>query len=383
MADNVNFIPDDHHKKPQKREADIEYTEGEKNEKQAVSASLVNVEDAVKKTQSSFLAWRTARKEKREQAKKEKEEREAQERARAFANAQAKAAQQAAEEAKKKEAAQQGAAQKPAPQMKPAEQRPVPPPAFIATPKTEQKKQPAPKVERPHAPNISAPVAPRIERPQPAAIHRGEVQALPNDQITSVNLIPDSLIEDLKAQNRLRDLAIVAGLMCVLVMTAYSILTLYAQKLHDDTHDIVTTIGQLDEQIQSKEALRQSAQTQYDQLSAVQEIVHSHIEWSPFFNYIEQWTLPTVFYQNMSGSAVSGDFTFAAVTSDIRYVAEQVDTLRRSPAVTSVTTTSATQSTSDENSNSNTASSAVVEFTLTVHFNTSLFHAQVTSVNAQ
>ncbi|MCW1929936.1 MAG: hypothetical protein KIH62_001305 [Candidatus Kerfeldbacteria bacterium] len=368
MSDNVNFIPDDHHKKPQKFEEHIEYTEGEKNEPQPVSTSLVNVEDVVKKTQSSFLAWRMARQAKREQVKKEKEEREAQERARIMAEEKAKAARTAVEE--------KASTQKP---PITGEKRSEP----VLNKKPILPLPPISPVERPHAPTISAPVASRTERPQPTS-KKQQAQILPNDQITSVNLIPDSLIEDLKAQNRLRDLGVVAGLVCVLIMTAYSGFTLYAQKLNNDTHDIVTTIGELDQQIATKEILRKDAQAQADQLTAVQEIVNSHIEWLPFFHYIEQWTLPTVFYENVSGSATSGAFTFAAVTSDIRYVTEQVATLRRSPAVLSVNTTSATQAISERtNSNTNTTTSTVVNFVLTVQFKSSLFHAASTNVNTQ
>lgn len=396
MPDEVNFLPE----KPKKKHADtvagaIEYTEGEKNEPQVNLPSLAevgkNVGENVEKTRQSFLEWRNARKQKRDEDRKHKAEQQAQlaqDRATKKALEDKAAEEKRAREAREKAIAQPKVTE--ASHQMPSVSVRVSSAAEIKQ-KTPHRVEPVLKKPEPVQPLITAPIAHHVApKKQHTVAEQHTVDATDtdpekNEAITSVNLIPASLFEAMRSQNRFRDLLVIAGLMCALVMMIFTGLHVYAQRLSRDTHDVVLEIQALDTKIDSYEAVRGTAQLQYDQLAAVSDILNGHIQWTPFFAYLEKWTLPSVYYETMSGSAATGEFTFNVVTSDFRFVTAQVEVLRNSPLITSVTTTSATQDSldSDENTNTNTSntntaqagSRSVVRFTMTVKFEPGLFHS--------
>lgn len=400
MPDEVNFLPEKSKKKHGNTAAGaIEYTEGEKNEPQVNVPSLAevqkNVEESVEKTRQSFLEWRTARKQKREEDRKRKAEQQAQA---AKDHATKKALEDKAAEEKRIREVHEKAVAQPKVAEAPHQASAVPvrstPPIEVKE-KTSRHLEPVLKKPEPAQPLITAPIAHHLApkkqhttTTEQNAADTGDAAPEKNEAITSVNLIPASLFEAMRSQNRFRDLIVIAGLMCALVMMVFTGLHVYAQKLSRDTHDVVLEIQALDTKIDSYEAIRGTAQLQYDQLSAVSDILDGHIQWTPFFAYLEKWTLPSVYYETMSGSAATGDFTFNVVTSDFRFVTAQIEVLRRSPLIASVTTTSATQdsvgSEEDTNTNSNTNAAQagtgyVVRFTMTVQFKPGLFHSSNTN----
>lgn len=389
MPDDVNFVDGERKKKSPSEQTPIEYTQGEEVRSGSPAVSFADVQEVVEKTTSSFAEWRAQRKRKKEAAAA-RERAQAEQRARE----QALRAQQRTQEHAVQASPRSHQATKPvfvpssAPtvehrSVKQRESHGQAPAVDIIKAQPVSAEVPKKQQHDHSVPEIKAPVAQRAQQPVRISEETGRssIQGMTEpdeslEPIESVNLIPDSVFEDMRAQHRVRDLLVATGLMAAVLMMAYTGFTVYAQRLDADTHDVIQRITELDARIAEKESQRVIAQEQFDQLEAVQSIVQNHIQWTPVFEYIEHWTLPSVYYSSMTGSALTGDFTFSAYTNDIRFVTAQVEILRNSPQVRAVSTTSATQSVSEPDE-AGAAPRTVVSFTLTVKFDPSLFRQVV------
>lgn len=204
-------------------------------------------------------------------------------------------------------------------------------------------------------------------QPRPAADHE------------TVNLLPDQLITELHPRNRVRDLVVTALSGCVLVLLVYGGMNLYQQKIVVDTKQVEEEIAAVDTTIASYAALQTKAQEIDRRLGGLESVLDSHVMWTPFLTAIEELTLPTVYYTSLSGSAASGSFTFDAVTAKYDQIDPQVRVFRAAPQVRAVTVSSAhevtIQPTATTDSTPAAEGTSAVAFTMSVEFDSSLFHA--------
>lgn len=204
-----------------------------------------------------------------------------------------------------------------------------------------------------------------------------------------VNLIPGQAAAEPSAiQVQLRKLLIVAVCAVVVLAAAYVGVRAYRMKVAQKTIAVQEQIADTEKQIAQYSAVQQQAKTLNEQLEAAAEVMDAHIYWTPFFEKVlEPMTLPTVYYQNMSGSVLTGVFTLDTVAPEYEHIDAQLKLFQQSPYVRSATATSTVRvqpavqeekaSTSGEATQEEPAPSTSafkLQSVITVEFDPALFH---------
>lgn len=192
-----------------------------------------------------------------------------------------------------------------------------------------------------------------------------------------VNLIPDEILDQLRARNYLRELVYVALAGIMVVLIAFAALNIYQRKIATDTATLETQIQEFDSEIAGYIALQTEISALSQRLESLHNVLEAHVYWSPFLEKLEELTLATVYYTGMTGSANTGQFTFNAVAKSYQDVDAQVRVLRQAPEVLSVSVTSvaATQATATEESTETTTATGeqTVSFIIAIEFDAELF----------
>ncbi|MFH1426238.1 MAG: hypothetical protein ABIG66_02280 [Candidatus Kerfeldbacteria bacterium] len=158
-----------------------------------------------------------------------------------------------------------------------------------------------------------------------------------------VNLIPEEIREEFIVRNRYRELIGAGVIFLVFLFAVYGGMKWYQQRLNTNIAVTEDQIQQVELQIAQYRTLQADAKELSEQLNNVDEVLRQHVYWTPFLQLVEGLTLPTVYYQSMTGSATTGLFTFKAIATDYSQIESQLNTLRNSPYVTSVFSSSASQ----------------------------------------
>lgn len=226
-------------------------------------------------------------------------------------------------------------------------------------------------------PKSDSPKQPKEKKHQSRRLHsKGDVLV---KQGETVNLIPNTVLEELTRRNRLRDLGYTSIALVALVFVAYGGLNYYQKQITVDTVKTEEEIATVEQEITMFAALQEESVSLNERLQGVTDILNQHVYWTSFLDELEQRTLPTVYYTSFSGSAASRQFTFDAVTTDYAYIDSQVQLFRDSEMVESVRVSSATASRTVTDAPSAISEPAVIEqvqFTVTVAFRPELFQYQ-------
>lgn len=210
-----------------------------------------------------------------------------------------------------------------------------------------------------------------------------------------VNLIPHAVLEGLKSRNRIQDLLFVAAGAAVAVFIGFGLMKWYQGQLNVDIRDTEQQIAQVEARINSYDSLQASASDLQDELTGLDEVLNQHIYWTPFLEYLEASTLPTVYYRSMSGSAKTGSFTFNAVALDYSQIDPQARLLRESALVDGVNISAASQYTESRGpettaelspgsvAGSSSPEQTYVSFSMTVQFSPLLFRHERRSLDRQ
>lgn len=193
-----------------------------------------------------------------------------------------------------------------------------------------------------------------------------------------VNLIPDEILDQLRARNYLRELVYVAVAALMIVLIVFAAMNIYQRKLATDTATIEAQIQEFDREIAGYISLQTEISTLSGRLSSLHSVLDSHVYWSPFMEKLEELTVSTVYYTSMSGSANTGQFSFNAIARSYSDLDAQVRVMRQSPYVKAVQVTSAaatqeTVSEGEEESAEDEETIPTVSFILTVEFDPALF----------
>ncbi len=433
MAKGISFIPSSSGKRSRKDDRNVEYTEGEKLSRPAQAAQPEPERPMpAAKRPSGFSAWLARRKQK--EGKHEEVKAAAQEpqvpestpgdnvinvplndflQGEIYQDEEADrkrrlgelARLQALRSSSRKPAAPKEVSQvdpAPAPHVEP----PIAPPAPVVAPeqqkpKKEQKKKRAKKPKRPKKKRLSKKQVKRSKQPKPPAPAKSEtclpvvavstggkmheVPSTPEDAVRlDVNLIPDAVLQELRSRNRIQDLLLVAVASAVVVFAGYGIMKWYQNELNVDIQETEQQVADVERKIGSYGELQAEAVELDDELVSLQEVLGQHIYWTPFLDFVESHTLPTVYYQSLAGSSVTGSFTFSSVALDYSQIDPQARLLRQSEMVNSVTITSAAEYVSDATGGdsrnaevTDDGGQTYVKFTMTVQFSPKLFrHAR-------
>ena len=181
------------------------------------------------------------------------------------------------------------------------------------------------------------------------------------------NLLPKIKNYHHRSIHYLRDLIIIAVLALIAVFAVFAVLTYQKQNILVQIEQKNQEVNQLSQKIQALIPIKQEASVYGDQLQSLVELLNAHIYWTPLFSLLQNITLPTVYYSNMNGSAVSGKFVFDVVAKNYNQIHDQVELFRASPQVLAVDVTSATSSQDQDK----------VNFVMTVSFSPDLFHQTI------
>ncbi len=191
-----------------------------------------------------------------------------------------------------------------------------------------------------------------------------------NEAFGGVNLIPAAGERVVPPPSRPRQLFSIALGSFVVVLVVSGGLRWFTHIADNATHEIEQQITTIDTQITALSSGERGARLLDAELNGLDQVLAQHTYWTPVFEEVEERTLPTVYYESMSGNALTGVFTFNAITSDYAFVEPQVELFRQSSAVESVNASSASALITSEDPGTD----STVSFSMTVHFNPELFH---------
>jgi len=196
----------------------------------------------------------------------------------------------------------------------------------------------------------------------------------------TVNLIPNTVLEELHRRNRLRDLGYNAIGLVGIVFLVFGALNLYQQKISVDTRVTEEAISDIEQQITQFQFVQQEALYTNDRLIGVDTVLNNHVYWTPLLEELERITLPTVYYYTMAGSATTRQFTLGAYTTDYSFIEPQVRLMRESDLIEQVNVSSATASQVVVNEKEGVVAKGeisetqtLVSFTMTVTFTPEVF----------
>lgn len=169
--------------------------------------------------------------------------------------------------------------------------------------------------------------------------------AAPHPSLVSLNLLPNAMYKPLHQASavfrlfRTATLTVMAGTVLYLAMVCYQAFFVW------QTHTVLTELRTLDATILSYRTLQNDINSTSDTLLAIQQLLDEHIYWTQWFAFLEQYTLPTVYYTNFSGSD-TGAMNLDAIAPDYNTIAQQITVFQDRTEVQSVTVSTATAVTS-------------------------------------
>lgn len=151
------------------------------------------------------------------------------------------------------------------------------------------------------------------------------------EQSFLVNLLPEELVGREEPRKKILNLSFMALGAVVLVALVYSGLYFYQTIIVTKTQEVKTQRLALETQIQSRQN-EQNESLQFKQrLDNVKTMLDSHIYWTKFFEKLEYYTLPNVYYTGGFNASTASQLTLQAVAPDFKSVAEQLVVLQNAP----------------------------------------------------
>lgn len=202
--------------------------------------------------------------------------------------------------------------------------------------------------------------------------------------LLDVNLIPKGLGDPVQQAHKPLSLLWYALGALVCVVGAYGGLRWYEYSLTAKASIVQAEVAQLDRQIAIFTAERVQAERLQTQLTGVQSILDQHVSYGHFFQWLEENTLQSVYYQALNVDAALGEVNGQAVTHSFEQLRAQVAVWKANPLVQEVTVTSATRTvptsvatveTSENDADESVPDLQPITFGLTVLLNPDVFQA--------
>lgn len=237
-------------------------------------------------------------------------------------------------------------------------------------------------------PNHSLPVSEaysirRTKRPQQSAktskhAARHEPVGEPAE-LLDVNLIPKEFGQKERPKRAFIELIWYGLTGALLVGAVYGGLRWWEFNLAQRSSDLQQQVALLDGQIADYAAERQAANELQTQLQGLSTVITQHVTYDQFFSFLEQNTLPSVYYKSINVDSRTGKITASAVTADFEQLRAQEAVFLDNPLVEDVIITSATRTvpttpTTEGESVEVANTTYPLLFNLSLSVNTSLFH---------
>lgn len=226
---------------------------------------------------------------------------------------------------------------------------------------------------------------------QPAISHQQNLKALDQhidqkfrkkeltNNFLGVNLIPDKLIVDLSPITKIRRI-IWSGIFSLIFIIIISVGILFYQTyLINQVRNTQDNIKKTEDEIAGYTAWQKDVIAFNDKIEGVTKLLNTHIYWLSFFKALEEYTLPDVYYGNLSGD-VSGTFTLTATAPDFKTVSEQIALFRQADFISNVVIISATNSSAvpdketKEKTNETTTNEQAVKFDISLTVKPQIFY---------
>ncbi len=326
---SLNFLPDDAQKDAQEA---LSKTKGSQNKEIKLVIPKVMANEAASKKKLSFWERRKFKKqEKRRAALRKKGETAIQEALKT------KSVQQQAPKAMPSQLFQDSTPKK-------AESKPVPPkPVLPPKPKVSAEPafkpmapKPKKKEEKKIDPKPVKPVSPKKEEPamtfteeSGAKLHQPEVPAVESASPT-VNLVPESVRSSERGQPWI--LAAIALLIVVAIwFVAAGITITHVKNVEQEVFAKTQELTKVNTLIKEQDAAKQASQKLQKQFVAVKGLIENHVYWSPFFQKLEETTIPDVYYVRINISQ-TGEVVLRAVAKSYAAAARQIRAFEKTPS---------------------------------------------------
>lgn len=237
-------------------------------------------------------------------------------------------------------------------------------------------------------PNNSLPVSEaysirRTKRPQqttktPKHPARHEPVGEPAE-LLDVNLIPKEFGQKERPKHAFIELIWYGLTAALMVGAVYGGLQWWEFNLTQRSSDLQQQVALLDGQIAGYAAERQTANELQTQLQGLSTVITQHVTYDQFFSFLEQNTLPSVYYKSINIDSRTGKVTASAVTADFEQLRAQEAVFLDNPMVKDVSITSATRTVPTtptvEGEGAEVANTTYpLLFNLSLSVDTSLFH---------
>ncbi len=152
-----------------------------------------------------------------------------------------------------------------------------------------------------------------------------------------VSLMPsDDAEHEPDLRKRLLILAIVLIVETLLIGGVYVVLDQRARAQQAELHDLRQQRTQLTASIAAQEAAADELSAFAMQVNAITPRLDAHVYWTNILTLVEQYTRPSVRYENVVGGIAGNILTLSASAPSYREMAEQILAFRAAPMVRSV-----------------------------------------------
>lgn len=180
----------------------------------------------------------------------------------------------------------------------------------------------------PPLPKTKSRPAPSFSSPSNGAWNGGSDGAAGVD----VNLILEREDDDHTRIKRVRWLVVAFLGSVVLVGLAYAALLFYQSRLISETNALDATLAAQLAEIRSFAASRGRASRLNQRVTAVSKLLDQHPRWTNVFEIIEDYTLPAVYYENMSATT-DGHLSLTAYAPNYAGVVDQLRVFENHPDI--------------------------------------------------
>lgn len=147
-----------------------------------------------------------------------------------------------------------------------------------------------------------------------------------------VNLIPTKQGSPFEPVERVRRVGVILAVNLLLVILAYFGLLLYEASLIRETQTIDAELSAAQTDVARYSETKKTAADVTTQISGIAYLLDHHPEWTNVFDILEDYTLPTVYYEDMTVD-VGGTMTLTAIAPDMQGVVDQLRVFRLYPEV--------------------------------------------------
>jgi Tfp pilus assembly protein PilN len=217
-------------------------------------------------------------------------------------------------------------------------------PQVMAAPPKPQFQKPSP---------LPPPPSPPAARPAPKILTgvkplRPEAAA-PAKKKFGITLMPTELAAapEIRRTKQMTILMIVILILGAVLGGSYGILRWYEEKVAADLKKVETDLMAANQQIKNLDEKKNQAQILQKQLKVVDKLLDQHLHWTNLFAFLEENTIPDVYFLNLVGAS-DGQITMSAAAKSYKDIAQQIIAFRENERVEKVSITSASASVDPE-----------------------------------